>query len=163
MGKPLALTPDQETALLHDAANGQSVRNLAAKYGVSYTTVWRYLRRGDNPLYISHLRADLRAKVSKRLRKLTPAILDRMSAKIGTMPATDVDALARAALSLDKVSASVSGELAKGVMQGVKVEVLLPAWAAPQPTLPSANVVPISQVVEIAEYLDSTPPPTPKK
>jgi hypothetical protein len=163
MGAPFKLTPHEQAQVLAEIVGGQPMHAVAAAHGVTRGTIWRILKRGDNPEFIKQLRGELRARTQARLRKITPRVLDALAVKLASKgSAPDIDALARAVLNLEKTAASVSGELKANAQAGAVVQVLLPGWAAPaQAALPAPVDTAPAHAVTIAPVFEITPPPTP--
>lgn len=122
-------------------AEGLSKPQVAAKLGVSAETIRRLAKTEENSRLIAALRESVRVRTLKRVRKLAPKVLDLAQAhaeklgpgKVPVQDSASLDALARAALSLEKVASSASGEALKVAQAQAGVLIQVAPWAAAHP------------------------------
>ncbi len=105
-------TPVIEAKIIAALATGMTAQEVARAFGVHRATVYRLAKKGDNPELLAELRLQMRVKILEALAEATPEVLEWLGELVRnpTSSARDIDALSRAALSLEKVAASVSGE-----------------------------------------------------
>ena len=144
------LSPVQETQALALIAEGKTKTEVAELFGVSLNVISKLSRTEANSQLIAKLRESIRVRTLKRSRKLTPSILDLTQAhadslvdkpKLSVQDAATLDALSRAALNLEKVSSSASGEALKALGQTGGVLIQIAPWAAANPVQATATVV----------------------
>ena len=144
------LSPVQETQALALIAEGKTKTEVAELFGVSLNVISKLSRTEANSQLIAKLRESIRVRTLKRSRKLTPSILDLIQAhadslvdkpKLSVQDAATLDALSRAALNLEKVSSSASGEALKALGQTGGVLIQIAPWAAANPVQATATVV----------------------
>jgi len=131
------IPPTLEAKIISASAGGLTIREIAKALDISRSTVGRVLARGDTWAVVSRVREQIRVTVADSLATVQPLALTRVHEALAAekVIAKDVDALSRAALNLEKIGASVSGENRQPVVAPGKVEVTinLPEWAAPLP------------------------------
>jgi predicted transcriptional regulator len=146
---PKVMTPIQETQALALLAEGKTKTEVADLFGVSINVISRLSRVEENSQLIAKLRESTRVRTLKRARKLNPLLADlaqehaeSIAGKPKTVQgATILDALSRAALNMEKVSSSASGEALKLLGQTGGVLIQIAPWAAAQPQQATATVL----------------------
>lgn len=141
MSKAPALTETQKVEALAMLAEGLSKPQVAEKLGVSGDTIRRLAKTEENSRLIAQLRESIRVRTLKRVRKLAPKVLELAEGHAGKLgpgkvPVQDsasLDALARAALSLEKVASSASGEALKVAQAQAGVLIQVAPWASAKP------------------------------
>ncbi len=131
-GKPSKLTT-RNRKMVRMRAEGASQQRIANETGVSRTLVRDYLAKPEAQDALTAARSRVRSIVMKRADRLVSGTLDVVQHSIDARDAKSLDASARAALSLEKLTQSASGESAKVEVSGqvnVDVRALLAKYAA---------------------------------
>lgn len=139
---PKLLSLTQETQALALIAEGKTKTQVAEMFDVSVNVISKLAKQEQNSQLIAKLRESTRVRTLKRLRKLNPAIVDLTQAhadslvdkpKLTVQDAATLDALSRAALNMEKVASSASGEALKALGNTGGVVIQIAPWAAAQP------------------------------
>ena len=142
-----ALTPVQQTEAIALLAGGHTPSMVASLMGVSHSTITRLAKKEAHSQLLSQLRESIRLRTLKRLKKVGPQLVDKLSQHVEALPtkgkvspqdAAATDSLARAALGLEKIAASASGELMKAQTAAAGVVVQIAPWAT---STPQATVI----------------------
>lgn len=119
------LTDKQRKKIIAESVNGSSIRALAAKYGVSTTTIQRVLKSDEK----------LTQKVAKKKEENTASILAFMDSKKNDV-CTLIDKLLAAMADEDKLAAATVNQLATAM--GIVIDKYT-ATETPQTTSGSEN------------------------
>ncbi len=129
MGVPANATPPLiEGKIIAALASGLIAKEVAQAVGVHPKTVYRLARKQENARLLSELRSELRARTMQHVARTQPKLLNRLEQEVEQGEARDLDALSRAALNLEKVSASVAGGMAERQQAPVQVAVVFADW-----------------------------------
>lgn len=163
MATPAKVTsPVVEAKMVAALAAGLTAEQVAKAFNVHPATVYRVMKRGDNPRLLEILRQEIREKTLHGVKQTTPKALEWLEDIVtNRTSAKDADALARALHALEKIASSASGE-AKRVETNkrVKVHVVLPEWAKP-PGAHVETVVLDPETGSTAEVVQTKPPALP--
>lgn len=145
------LSESQKTEALALIANGHTQTQVANKFGVSMDVIHRLVKKSENSQKIADLRESIRVRTLKRLKKLQPLIVDLTQSKadqlvdkpvVTVQDAATLDALSRAALNMEKVASSASGEALKLAQAQGGVSITIAPWASAK--APEATVIDVS-------------------
>ena len=103
--------------IVSQIAQQTAPREVAKRFGISVTTLYRYLKRPEAQELLDTYRAIIKQVMLERtMGGIVHGAFDVVQNAINNKEAKDLDAATRAVMNLEKVSASASGE-------GRKVEV----------------------------------------
>jgi hypothetical protein len=108
---------------------GYTKKSIAEFLGISTDAILAWQKDEEYNHVVTTVRQAMKKNTIERAEKLNPKLLDRLEKTIDKGDAKDVDALARAAVALEKVAASASGEN-KQTATGGKMELTIkfPEW-----------------------------------
>lgn len=161
VGAGYPLTLQHKAAAM--AATGIPIVDIAAVLGVNTVTIWRWLKLEENKQIVEDIRSAMKAEVIKRASPVAQAVLDKLMKGVdGTeMTPTEIDALSRAALNLEKIAASNAGDNRIGRPGAAPREVTVtfaPGWG---PDIVEAEMV-AGAITEGAPVPEETPEETPE-
>src|SRR5690349_2886376 len=119
------LTPAVQAHVLSLMGAGLTAVEVAKVTGLHPQTVRKFVK--SDPKHaevIIRVRETTKIASSEALQRLNPKLWDRLDGALKDGAAKDVDALSRAALNLEKVGASVSGENRDVPGDKVQIEVV---------------------------------------
>lgn len=147
--KGLPLSPETVTAVVDSLGKGMSYPEAAALHKVSEKSVQRIATNEQHRETIAQARLNLRATTAAKLETLAPEVLVRIEQAVRdeSLKPVDrakvVDGLSRAVGALEKVGASVSGELSpRRDMPSVGVVVQIAPWATSKPQVEHLGIAP---------------------
>jgi hypothetical protein len=113
VGSPTA--PEVAGQVAASVASGQTYAQVAKAVGISVWTVRKIAQEPQTRAFIAACRAVIKEKSAKALLDNTASLADVIGAALKNVDTSkvtpkDVDALSRAALNMEKIAASVSGE-----------------------------------------------------
>jgi hypothetical protein len=161
-----ATTAKNVTKALELVAAGQTYAQVAKTLHISVRSVQRILSEPLVKQALADLRLVHRVQSIDRARVITPKVYDLLEHAVDAGDYKGTDYAARAALSLEKVGASASGEnrpLAQPTQQVVVT--VAPGWVKPKPgeaTMTSVTSAPAPAHPVIPKELLPAPKPIPR-